>query len=130
MKHSTIASKEVRPSSKVIFRGAEHYLLGNVGACDSHGNADVCLLKSRGVVHSIAGDRDDGSQTLERFHNLQLLLRRGPSEDNLRVGHQQVVELRVRHVFEDFSMDDCHLKFFDLYYLGFRGTKLSIFLWM
>ena len=55
-------------------------LLGDVGAAQAHGHADVRLLQRRGVVDAVAEHRDDLAALLQRLDDQQLVLRRDPAE--------------------------------------------------
>ncbi len=57
----------------------EHHvggLLGDVGAGDAHGHADVGVLERRRVVHAVAGHRDDVATRFQRLDDARLVLRR------------------------------------------------------
>ena len=55
--------------------------LGDVGAGDAHGDADVGSLEGRGVVDAVSGHGDDVSVGLEGLDDLNLVLGRDASED-------------------------------------------------
>jgi hypothetical protein len=48
--------------------------LGNVGAGDAHGHADVGLLERRRVVDAVAGHGHDVAAVLQRLDDLELVL--------------------------------------------------------
>ena len=64
----------------------EHQRCGltrHVGARFAHRNADVRGSQRRGVVHPVAGHRDDVTELLEGVGDPQLRLRRRAGEDEL-----------------------------------------------
>ena len=56
-------------------------LLGDVGAGDAHGDADVGVLERRRVVDAVAGHRDDVALVLPGAHDLELVHRRDARVD-------------------------------------------------
>ena len=94
-------SNSLRPSRTATRDGGEvvvgeHHprrLLGDVGAGLAHRHADRRLLEGRGVVHSVAGHRDDLAPRLERPDDPQLVLGRDPGEDRDRADRR--LQLRV-----------------------------------
>ena len=55
--------------------------LGDVGAGDAHGHADVGLAQGRSVVDAVAGHGHDVPLLLQGLHDGELLLRRDPGVD-------------------------------------------------
>jgi hypothetical protein len=94
-----------RPSSTALHgrhdRGevvvGEHHVRGaprHVGAADPHRDPDVGLLERGGVVHAVAGHRDDLSQLLQSTHDPQLVLGGRTREEHvLRQGEPQLAVL-------------------------------------
>uniref|UniRef100_A0A1I8HDJ1 Secreted protein n=1 Tax=Macrostomum lignano TaxID=282301 RepID=A0A1I8HDJ1_9PLAT len=58
-------------------------LLAHVAPSDAHSNANVRLLQSRRIVHSVPSHRHNIAQLLKCFNNDELLLRTGPGEHYL-----------------------------------------------
>ena len=48
----------------------------------AHGDADVGLAQRRGVVHAVAGHRDDVASAAQGAGDAQLVLRRHPGDDD------------------------------------------------
>ena len=69
--------------------GQDHHrgLLGDLGAGDAHGHADVGGLQRRGVVDAVAGHRDHVALLLEQPDQADLVLGRHPRD------HPDLVEL-------------------------------------
>jgi hypothetical protein len=67
---STAASMVAKLSSVSTHR---RRFLGDVGAAQPHGDADVGLLQRRGVVHAVAGHRHHLALRLQGAHQAQLL---------------------------------------------------------
>ena len=68
----------------------EHHVagfLGDLGAGDAHGHADVGPAQRRGVVHAVAGHGHDVAAALERLDDPHLVLGRHPG------AHADVVDL-------------------------------------
>ena len=63
--------------------GEDHHrgLLGDLGAGDAHGHADVGGLQSRGVVDAVARHRDHVALLLEQADEAHLVLGRHPRDD-------------------------------------------------
>ena len=62
------------------------YLFGHIRSSNAHGNSNISLLESRGIVDTIASDSDDVALFLETLHDHQLLLRRRTGKHDLGVG--------------------------------------------
>ena len=60
--------------------------LGDLGAGDAHGHADVGLAQGRGVVDAVAGHGHDVAAALQRAHDADLVLGGDPG------AHPDVVE--------------------------------------
>ena len=71
-------------------------LLRHVGAGDPHGDADVRGPERGGVVHAVAGDRDNVPLALEALDHEHLLLCRDAGEQDLRAVERDL-QLRRRH---------------------------------
>ena len=84
------------------------YLFGHIRSSNAHGNSNVSLLESRGIVDSIASDSDDVALLLETLHDHQLLLRRRTGKHDLGVGTD-------------------HLKLEDLVFYQFEALFNSVF---
>ena len=50
-------------------------ILGNLGSRDTHGNADVRLLKGRRIIDTVSCHGCDGSPSLPCVHDADLILR-------------------------------------------------------
>ena len=63
--------------------GQDHHrgLLGDLGAGDAHGHADVGHLERRRVVHAVAGHGHDVALAAEDLHQADLVLGRDPGDD-------------------------------------------------
>ena len=63
--------------------GQDHHrgLLGDLGAGDAHGDADVGRLEGRRVVHAVAGHRDDMALAPQDLDEADLVLGRDPGDD-------------------------------------------------
>ena len=83
-------------------------LLGDVGAVQPHGDADVGLLQRRRVVDPVAGDGDDLALLLQRFDEVHLLLGGDAGEEDLR-GIQRQLQLRGRQAPQVVAGDDHRL---------------------
>ena len=78
--------------------GEDHHrgLLGDLGAGDAHGDADVGLLERRRVVHAVAGHGHDVALALQDVDEADLVLGRDAGDDadvvdlaiDLVVGHR------------------------------------------
>ena len=77
--------------------GEDHHrgLLGDLGAGDPHRDADVRSLQRRGVVHAVAGHRDDVALSLQQLDQPDLVLGRDPG-DHADLG-QLLEQLVVAH---------------------------------
>ena len=69
--------------------------LGDLGALDAHGDADVRLLHGRGVVHPVARHGDNVPLLLQRLDDLQLVLGRDAGKHGC-VGHRPFPARRVQ----------------------------------
>src|SRR5262249_62122109 len=62
--------------------GEDHHrgFLGDLGAGDAHGDADVGPLEGRGVIDAITGHRDDLALLLQGVHQADLVLGGDPRD--------------------------------------------------
>lgn len=82
-------------------------LFADFTTSNSHCDADVRFFERWAVVHAIAGDAHDGTDSLVALHDDEFLLRRRACEHELLVGTQHVVELRWRHVLQLAAVNHC-----------------------
>ena len=93
-------------------------LFGNLGALDSHCDANIGFLEGRRIVHAVAGHRHDLLVRLDRLDETELVLRAGARED-VDVA-DPLLQCRGIH-FLDLCPGDCGSSVADAEHLGDRG---------
>mmetsp|Transcript_38300 Transcript_38300/g.81772 ORF Transcript_38300/g.81772 Transcript_38300/m.81772 type:complete len:274 (-) Transcript_38300:2083-2904(-) len=81
-------------------------LLGDLGAGQSHGDADVSLLEGRGIVDAVPRHGHYASLPLEELHKLLLVLGLSPREYESSVPLHQYLDLLGLALFEEVSASE------------------------